>query len=139
MQTMKNQFALLEDFLKCICIVASEASNIWLLHIRRENSNNSGFFTQNSFIFAFWYQRKKKIELASLARVTLFDLSAVFVGRDEFWKVRIHCNASHIWGFRWQLQIRLFNQFIFLEPYHIHLGVSDNYKIRARHTCVKIL
>ena len=55
----------------------------------------------------------------------MFDLSAVFVGRDEFWKVRIHCNASHIWGFRWQLQIRLFNQFIFLEPYHIHLGVMS--------------
>ena len=26
MQTMKNQFALLEDFLRCFCIIASEAS-----------------------------------------------------------------------------------------------------------------
>ena len=26
MQTMKNQFALLEDFLRCFCITASEAS-----------------------------------------------------------------------------------------------------------------
>ena len=53
-----------------------------------------GFFSHKILIFSaknqilsflrFWYQSKKKIELASLARVTLFDLSAVFVGRDEF-------------------------------------------------------
>ena len=46
-------------------------------------------------IFTFLEQFRNRSELASLARVTLFDLSAVFVGRDEFWKVRIHCNASH--------------------------------------------